>query len=225
VEKLFLVLRWLVRKHGRECYDDSQAAHRFWFKSGRSFLILTEYNPSKTPPRPTSGDPLAIRWSLWLRIGRDWYLGYGCVRTFCRNDDIDVWIHALALSSATEEIKINPPIKAVFRDGGMAVRMRNTAVNDRDAAGTIYIQSSVFRNAMGVFGPLASGRTQDVYVQDAAFRKTVSPNYPTWKAFYDESCLVVDIDSIRIVMAPTGPERIERIYGFPEWFRDHKEED
>jgi hypothetical protein len=215
VKKLFLVLRWLVRKHGRECYDDTQAAYRFRFKSGRSFLILTEYNASKTPPRPTSGDPLAIKWSLWLRLGRDWYLGYGCVRTYCRNDDIEVWIDGRGpFSSASEQIELHPPIQTVFVDGAKEIKVKNAAINERAAAGTIEVSSPrLVLNPKAVFGPLKAGQSLNVLVHEAVLLVMS-------RRFYDESRLEVEIDSIRITMAPTGPERIERIYGFPEWFRE-----
>lgn len=150
-------------------------------------FYLTEYAPKFA--RPTSGDALAIDWSLWIHFrGRYW--GWGSVRTLARNDDLEIWIGEHGpYTTAGNSIEFPPPgINANFE----ALRVKNSAPNPRAASGSVAVV-----------------RKESFFVLHFKNLKPGESSVFQYREF--------NADRLEIKMEPTGPAWTSKLYGDPEW--------
>ena len=185
-DRLIFAVRWCLKKISRQWCLGS-------WKLGQN-IVLAEY---VNPQRPTSGDAIGIDWSLWFRIFGHYY-GWGSVRTWARNDDLEIWIgQAGPYTTAESFIDLHPPL-FIEREGLRFIRVRNAAPNPRDAAGSICIQATGGNFPTYIFNYLKAGESSQVSTPDAISG-------------------AVEVHRILIHLEPVGAPRIERLYGMPEW--------
>ena len=188
---IILGLREFLRTVGQQSVD-AQRGIEIW--QVRNLIRLTEYRAARNA-RPSSGDPLAIAWSVWIRIGAK-YWGWGSVRTWARNDDLEIWICGKGpYTTVDDSMEIHPPICATALSL-KTIRIRNAAPNEREAAGCVCLMFPVGPHYD--FLPLPAGNTTLASTPDPLPDQTL-------------------VSSFRLMLKPIGAPRIEKLYGVPEW--------
>lgn len=168
-------------------------------------FYLTSYAPEFA--RPTSGDALAIDWSLWIHFrGRYW--GWGSVRTLARNDDLEIWIGEHGpYTTAGDSIEFPEPGICVKRDCKFPLfRIKNAAPNARDAAGVVSM--IIDRHFLAAVWADDIARDQRIPVPFTVRSGETLP-------FFDATNITVG--KLEIKMEPTGSAWISKLYGVPEW--------
>lgn len=193
--RIAVALRWLLRRLG---------VKRF------GFVVLSEYEGIASPIRPTSGDALAIDWSVWIGFGSHWR-GYGSVRTWARTDDLEIWIAGVGpFTSAEGRIDLSPVIKRPAADFKY-VKVRNSAPNPRRASGCVQFAASVpahgnIATFNYCFRSLPTGESEQV---PAMFCALLEPHLTVGTE--------VEVSTLLFKTQPVGDARVERLYGVPEW--------
>jgi hypothetical protein len=201
--RIAVALRWLIRRLGVKRIG---------------FVVLSEYEGVASPVRPSSGDALAIDWSVWIGFGSHWR-GYGSVRTWARVDDLEIWIAGAGPFTSVEgRIDLHPPIKrpaAEFK----SVKVRNSAPNPRLASGHIQLRLSI--PGHGIVGgfdfsfvSLRTGESGRVQMRGS----TMNFAEPRIEFSVDKNPTAeVEVSTLLFKTQPVGAARVERLYGVPEW--------
>ena len=171
-------------------------------------VVLSEYDGIATPIR-SGNDPVALTWSLWIVFGK-WFRGWGSVRTWARNEDLEIWIAGTGpFGAESGRVDLFPRVTAAAEEF-RCLRVRNAACNKRDA--TAHIQLIGRIPSLGVvsqyqtigdyyFSNLPAGDTAQILMDGCGALPSVE----------------IEVSTLIYKTRPVGDHRIERLYGRPEW--------
>lgn len=180
--------------------------------------------------RPTSGDPLAVKWSVWIykKPSKPWY-GYGQVQPWARQGDIEIRLNCYPLPLQSPDGAARFDLPVVWNTAEpLKVEVRNNAPCTYPRRWTIKRsrKAVVVTPATGQFMiQLAekSGAPLDTIVGD--FRQLDSSRNPEatkppFAVFQFGPRLdkrEVVITGLKWLTVPEGKSRGMRLYGKPEW--------
>jgi hypothetical protein len=192
--RIAVALRWLLRRLRVKPFG---------------CVVLSEYEGVATPIR-SSNDPIAISWSVWIVIG-EWYRGWGSVRTWARNEDLEIWVAGYGpFGSESGRVELWPRVKAPAEDF-RSLRVRNAAPNKRDISAHVQLVGRVCSDGgIAKFGPITNYYFYGLPAGETAQILMDGSGNMWWPCELEASALVYKT-------LPVGEERIERLYGRPEW--------